>query len=248
MTATPVAAAGWYADPVGMAPLRWWDGSAWTAETRHPAPVIVVHPSRAEELAVRAEAMQRREVPSETLPSRRQVHARLEDAPVAPSVASAPAAPVFEPVVPDVAAPLFEPPAPVLYTGPTRSATVAVWLLAFTPYLTAVLYFGMLWAAIAMPDQYALPLAIGLIGLLLTVVLVVRDWKRLISLGHDRPASTAWVLLGVLAYLIARLVSTKRNTGKGAAPLVVFLVNSLVGGAMIAVIAAAAYTALERLV
>jgi hypothetical protein len=32
---TSPAPAGWYPDPSGAAALRWWDGSAWTAE-EHP--------------------------------------------------------------------------------------------------------------------------------------------------------------------------------------------------------------------
>jgi hypothetical protein len=40
--AVPVAvtvAAGWYADPMGTAHLRWWDGAAWTANLIEMAPV-----------------------------------------------------------------------------------------------------------------------------------------------------------------------------------------------------------------
>ena len=29
---------GWYADPSGGAPLRWWDGTAWTASTTESVP------------------------------------------------------------------------------------------------------------------------------------------------------------------------------------------------------------------
>lgn len=44
MTATPASPAGWFADPLGGAGLRWWDGNAWTGVTledvgsdEHPA-------------------------------------------------------------------------------------------------------------------------------------------------------------------------------------------------------------------
>ncbi len=36
-TAAPAVAAGWYPDPWRAAPLRWWDGAAWTWRTVDPA-------------------------------------------------------------------------------------------------------------------------------------------------------------------------------------------------------------------
>lgn len=30
----PTQPAGWYADPQGIDDLRWWDGGAWTDQTR----------------------------------------------------------------------------------------------------------------------------------------------------------------------------------------------------------------------
>jgi uncharacterized protein DUF2510 len=36
--AAPRAAAGWYADPLGLAPLRLWSGTAWTEDTTAAAP------------------------------------------------------------------------------------------------------------------------------------------------------------------------------------------------------------------
>ena len=33
---TPTAPAGWYADPYGAAPLRYWSGTAWTEHTHYP--------------------------------------------------------------------------------------------------------------------------------------------------------------------------------------------------------------------
>jgi hypothetical protein len=36
--------AGWYADPSGAAPYRWWDGQAWSAQTSHE-PSVPAAPS-----------------------------------------------------------------------------------------------------------------------------------------------------------------------------------------------------------
>ena len=38
----PVPAPGWFADPWGMAPLRWWDGAAWSWQTVDPAAPAVL--------------------------------------------------------------------------------------------------------------------------------------------------------------------------------------------------------------
>src|SRR5207302_5525955 len=39
----PLAPQGWYADPYGVAPLRWWDGAIWTGHTQ-PRPGWYVDP------------------------------------------------------------------------------------------------------------------------------------------------------------------------------------------------------------
>src|SRR5437879_5434194 len=33
----PLLPQGWYADPYGVAPLRWWDGATWTTHAAAPA-------------------------------------------------------------------------------------------------------------------------------------------------------------------------------------------------------------------
>src|SRR5690606_25572978 len=60
---------------------------------------------------------------------------------------------------------------------------------------------------------------------LVLLVSVISDRGQLVAWRHDRPASGIWILLGPLAYLIARTVRTYRNVRRGMAPLVVFVVN-----------------------
>ena len=55
----------------------------------------------------------------------------------------------------------------------------------------------------------------------------VLDRKSLIELGFRLPASSCWILLGPLAYMIARTVAVVRVTEKGRAPLVLLLVNTI---------------------
>lgn len=109
---------------------------------------------------------------------------------------------------------------------PTKTSTAGAWGLAFLPWTaTALAVTGSLATGYAPVAPYA-PAVIGLIILLLSIALAQRDRKRLRELGHDRPASEWWVLLAVpLAYLIARTVSVHRNSGKGIAPLMMFLAN-----------------------
>lgn len=276
--------AGWYEDPVGRAPLRWWDGAGWTQETRHQPP---------EPPAPTAAS-------NESLPSRRQVHGRLDDAaenpyaidrpastsasafadiqpqgalfadlvplessaeptpaepfahlaPVEPFANLAPSGSPFAGLTPTAAQPggfaAYTPAVAPARVRLTRQSTPAVWLLAFTPFLSAGVYYVSLWLALALPNQPWLGLLVGLIGLLLTVAFAMRDRSKLRELGHERPANPAWVLLGVLPYLIARLVSTIRNTGKGVAPLVVFVINGIVGGMLVLLITAALTAVLMR--
>jgi len=52
---------GWYADPTGQAPLRWWDGSSWTAHISAPvqgqAPVPQSEPNTKLLIAILAWAL-----------------------------------------------------------------------------------------------------------------------------------------------------------------------------------------------
>ncbi|MCU1441061.1 MAG: hypothetical protein JWP85_2058 [Rhodoglobus sp.] len=200
-------AAGWYPDPMAEAQLRWWDGAGWTERTTTPeAPVLVDAPA-----AAAVDGAPR---------SRRDVHPRLESGAETPEF-----------TIPDenklgytpvARAPLYD------QWRPPRSGTPGAWALAFLPWITQVVAFV---AGIGMgfsPNSLFVPFAALGIIVLLTVSLVVRDRRRLQELGHDRPASTWWILLAPpLAYLIARTVSTHRNNGKGAGPLVLFAVNSM---------------------
>lgn len=57
----------------------------------------------------------------------------------------------------------------------------------------------------------------------LTVVLAFFDWRTLRNRGIDRPFPWPWAFLS-LVYVIGRSVVVKRRTGRGLAPLVVYIV------------------------
>jgi hypothetical protein len=200
-------AAGWYPDPMAEAQLRWWDGAGWTERTTTPdEPALVDAPP-----AATAEDAPR---------SRRDVHPRFE------SDAETPELPRPDlrnlGYTPVVRAPAFE------QWRPPRSSTPAAWTLAFLPWITQIVGFVAGIGVAFSPNSLFVPLAALGIIVLLTVALVVRDRRRLQELGHNKPASTWWILLAPpLAYLIARTVSTHRNNGKGAGPLVAYGVNTV---------------------
>ena len=222
-------AAGWYPDPIADGQLRWWNGEGWTERTMAPQP----EPTPSVVPTIEAS-----EPGDPGIPSRRQVHyaaARQAYAPertAAPSFAFSP-----EPETPAFEwqqTPLPSRDSSLGYTAvaehqhwrPTKTSTAGAWGLAFLPWTaTALAVAGSLATGYAPVAPYA-PAVIGLIILLLSIALAQRDRKRLRELGHDRPASEWWVLLAVpLAYLIARTVSVHSNSGKGIAPLMMFLVN-----------------------
>jgi hypothetical protein len=247
-------AAGWYPDPIADAQLRWWNGEGWTERTMAPQ----AEPSEpgTAAAAIAAPAVVASAPADGGIPSRRQVHARLGDGDTAaaaelplpytevdyaaarqayaPEPAPTPdAAPAFDwrqtPLVPRDSALGYS--AAVDHSTqwhPTRTATAGAWGLAFLPWIATALVAGGAFATGYAPVAPYVPVVVALIILLLTVALALRDKRRLLDLGHDRPASEWWVLLSPpLAYLIARTVSVHRNAGKGAAPLVVYLVNSV---------------------
>lgn len=135
-----------------------------------------------------------------------------------------------------------------------RSSTGAAWMLALAPLVAALVLAlanleriipalpmleplsialgpldvvaGLIPAAIAP----FLPLAGAAIGWLAVVLIAVADRARLRSIGHGTRPSILWaLLLGPLAYLIARAVALKR----GAAPVWVSAVVSIVVGAAV---------------
>jgi uncharacterized membrane protein YhaH (DUF805 family) len=61
----------------------------------------------------------------------------------------------------------------------------------------------------------------------LTVVLAFFDWRALKRRGVDRPFAWPWAFLSVV-YVIGRAVVVKRRTGRGVAPMVVYLVLTVV--------------------
>jgi len=124
-------------------------------------------------------------------------------------------------------------PSPATLSLSTRAYTTQVWLIVALP----VVVLGLAWALVTLaPEQYTLSTQAGLVALMLlgSLGLALRDRRELAAAHHSRTASPLWALLTPLAYLVARALTTKQETGRGWAPVLVLL-------AVGAAIAAAAY-------
>jgi len=116
--------------------------------------------------------------------------------------------------------------------GGISATTVGVWALALLPLVIgAVAAAGLV--LVVVPDPSVLtqpiPLIIGggafAAGILLwVIVFAALDRWRLARLGHDRRPSILWaILLGPIAYLIARVVALRGSGARAAAPLIGYL-------------------------
>ena len=119
----------------------------------------------------------------------------------------------------------------------TPHLTISAFLLGLLPALLLIAAFGGVDAA---PEPYAslirsvLVALLALTAVLASLLLALRDGSRLRSFGHAHTASSAWVLLSPLVYLVARTVAVRRETGRvSIAPLVVAV---SVAGAVAAVL------------
>jgi hypothetical protein len=142
-------------------------------------------------------------------------------------------------------------------TGPQQANTAAVWWIVILPLIGGAVLTGLL---LANPVARQIVLDVGtgsitleallstalwvvgasfgtsLVVLLLSLVIGFRDRAKLQQLGHQRTASPWWMLLATLIYLIIRTSHTKRETGRGSAPLVVWILLYMLPSAILTVV------------
>ena len=129
--------------------------------------------------------------------------------------------------------------APVRRT-PLATGTAGAWLLALSPVLNLLLVVGV--GALVLSDPLSPVAAISAwiaSGLTLAwlVLAVIADFRRLGALGYVSRPSVLWIILGPLPYLVSRAVHVHRATGRGSAPLWVYLaVSVLVGAAAVGLV------------
>ena len=204
-TAAPAAAtapAGWYPVEAGSPKQRYWDGNVWTEHFHDPS------------------------------------------MPAAASAAAASAAPGS----------IGYAPAPVARVRPvapegTSPNTVWGWLTALSPLLAiaqlipTAIYFNALgnlgsnftdaFAAANTSVAYYLSLVLGLVVFVAYILFPLLDWLALRKRGVPAPFHWAWSLTSIvvsspIVYVIGRTVVARRRTGKGLAPLWVFIAVQVV--------------------
>ena len=216
-------APGWYDDPFQQVAgqQRWWSGEAWTDFVEAPpeaAAMPVPTPAPVLAPAVAPAGLFGQPQPFD--------FGALDRVPSA-----APAADIPVPGAYGGGDEGYQPMSsarrsvPVVYKNiPSRWGTVSVWMIALLPILQIL---AVVLVAVVMFASGFNPLAIIgalLVPPLLVIAWVIRDRARLDSFGYDAIPSGWWILLGPIAYLIARYVVTRREANKGAAPLVTYIV------------------------
>jgi hypothetical protein len=124
---------------------------------------------------------------------------------------------------------------PVAY--PTRRGTLTpvslpvstgpIWAMALLPVIMLVL--GLLFLLSGGAGKLS-PIFAGVILVgpyLLAIGLAIADRTALQKLGYEHTASWSWAILGAPAYLIVRLASVVRETGRGFGPLLTWVAMAL---------------------
>lgn len=243
-----VAPAAWYVDPLTSQNLRWWSGLEWTAHVA-PLPDVVPAPADSDRVTAPAdsdrvpapvpaggwtpvEGAEAESTPGIVAPASRR--AQRTSASTQTTIAPPPPTPLIAPVTAfdwghevDKDSSRF---ARVMERVdeyrfiPSRWGTVSVWLLASTPWF-ALVYVFIVFLLIGLGVAEYLLYATLALPTLVTLALAQRDRKRLLAWGHRTVAHWAWSLLGALAYLIARSVVLRTQTGVGSLPLWIWIIN-----------------------
>ena len=240
--------AGWYPDPLGLPQLRWWDAQAWTEHTSEARAPMVVQPAARvtlDEVALPSRREQReRERREGTV-----IESELESTTDTTDEGELSAQPLLAMTLRELEPPLEDTvdqatPGPRRASSHTNALPLAPALSPLAEELapkraikTMQTYTGAVWAIALMPViQLAVLVVIVLTGLganlplvltvlfapyLLVVGFAAYDKLLLQVWGHENPARARWAFLAAPGYLVARAVSTVKQTGRGFAPLAV---------------------------
>jgi hypothetical protein len=233
-----IAPAGWFDDPTGLDLNRWWNGTEWTEHTS-PRPAALVD---SELVAAGSAIAAPRNADSGSADPRRadpRSAGPLDGGSLAP--ANRATVPEVEPLAHDLTH-TYVPfgdhrswqghVAPVV-TAPMRWNTPGAIAVAFTPLVGLIASVGVVAVALLTPGAWWWSIGAALLPLLWTIAFAVRDRKKLEAWGYDTLPSLGWLLLGPLAYLIARTVRVHQRVGRGSLALWLFIINSVLVSAVI---------------
>jgi len=119
----------------------------------------------------------------------------------------------------------YEPAAKSRKLEPFLVYTPEAWFIATSP--AWMLVIGMILSAV-MTNGSPGTIGFSVAGFVTSVVLAITDRRKLLADGYETAPSAWWMLLSPLAYLISRGIHVSREKGKGWAPLVVYIVLSIV--------------------
>ena len=261
-----VVSAGWYADPENDSRLRWWSGASWTtdvidvpvaetvvasAETRPSVAEPVAEPVTEPEVFLSRRELREKHGPLVTGP---EIAAETAPRPWTAPAAAVTAQPEEEPRHPTGQkpdpVPLDVPHTYVPFgdqrswqghvasdvTTPVRWNTPGAVALSFAPWIGVIAAAGILALSGFGSQGWWRWVGASLLPLLWSIAAAVRDRKKLAGWGFETLPSLGWLLLGPLAYLIARTVRVYQRVRKGSLALWLFIINSaLVSAAVIGV-------------
>ena len=136
------------------------------------------------------------------------------------------------------AAPYALRPAPTRVPTGTPVYNPIIWIMALLPLLGIVTLLTLDASALAASPTdplalyrdpgYLATLALGCIVFGAAVILAYFDRKRLLRDGYDRPFHWAWTFFGGGVYVIGRSIIVRRRSGRGLAPIWLWIGVTLV--------------------
>lgn len=118
---------------------------------------------------------------------------------------------------------LADEPAPERAAKQKRTYTISIWIIALMPALQLVVSILLL-AVFGLGMNMPIMVLVWIAPYFIVIGLAAYDKLELGSLGHSRPAGALWaILLAGPGFLAIRAYRTLRETGKGIAPLMIWL-------------------------